>query len=77
MHANILRIDLFFKIHIFIDFIDIPEVISNLQANLLYWREYADDQQPQSQNQENIIKRNENIKEVSENEIELDDGQSS
>ena len=48
-----------------------PEVISNLQANLLYWKECADSQTSLSVNQANQcdLKRNQSILEDIENEI--------
>ncbi len=51
-----------------------PEVISNLQANLLYWKECAESQQlnPQHLSQQlsqEDLKRNQSIIEDIENEI--------
>jgi high affinity cAMP-specific and IBMX-insensitive 3',5'-cyclic phosphodiesterase 8 len=60
---------------IILDFIDIPEIISNLQANTLYWRECSEAQINQLnilQSQEKIINHNKSIKEDCENESELE-----
>lgn len=68
------------------DFIDIPEIISNLQANTVYWRECSEaqqllnHQQNQQQNQHLQIQsqdkislnHNKSIQEDCENETESD-----
>ncbi|RNA41368.1 high affinity cAMP-specific and IBMX-insensitive 3 -5 -cyclic phosphodiesterase 8A isoform X1 [Brachionus plicatilis] len=62
------------------EFVDLPEVMSNLQANTVYWRESAEDESDQSsqgsteafskQNEAILINRNDSIKEDSELELE-------
>lgn len=61
------------------EFVDLPEVMANLQANTVYWRESVEEDSDQSshsstetfskQNNSIMIQRNDSIKEDSESEL--------
>lgn len=61
------------------EFVDLPEVMANLQANTVYWRESAGEDSDQSshgsneafskQSHSSLIQRNNSIKEDSESEL--------
>lgn len=61
------------------EFVDLPEVMSNLQANTVYWRESVDQESDQTsngsnetfskQNDSNLLNRDDSIQEDNESEL--------